>query len=228
VYCLVAFLVVSFIGFNLIMHFTNCPMYPWTMDSIRKDWENQASAHQILHQKWQREIDEHDRIAEEHRKHEEEERQKLNMFWGNVSAQTCTSYGTREYMALLMNLPAAWENRVEACKATPLEVHGVSHLPKSCEDKGRGIVMGRWEINLNEPDCATFWTSYKDKGCTSKKSGKRRIEHYLENLPQGGLWREFCATTPINFHGMHFTGAHQCLQRNLGTYGNWEIDDSTC
>ncbi|KAF9234163.1 hypothetical protein BU15DRAFT_79346 [Melanogaster broomeanus] len=316
VYYLVAFLIVPFVGFNLIMHFNNCPLYPSTMDSIRKGWESEVSTHQILQQqwileqrqhsiledewkvkaqwhekeverikrqeeqrqakvrerweketndhrrafeesqrreqeqmdtqrrKWQREIDEHDRIAEERRKHEEEERQKLNMFWGDVKAQKCTTYATREYTAVLQNLPATWEHRVEACKVTTLEVHGVSYLPKSCEDKGPGVVLGRWEINGNEPDCATFWNWYKDKaspsgvgntayllsiqGCTSERSGKRRIEHYLEILPQGTDWREFCATTPVDFHGMHFTGAQHCFQENLGTYGHWEIDDNTC
>ncbi|KAG6379349.1 hypothetical protein JVT61DRAFT_11811 [Boletus reticuloceps] len=57
------------------------------------------------------------------------------MFWGGIEAHTCTTYATREYTAQLMNLPTTWEHRVEACKATPLEVHGVSYLPKSCEDK---------------------------------------------------------------------------------------------
>jgi len=40
----------------------------------------------------------------------------------------------------------------------------------------------------------------------------QRHEHYLENLPQGGDWREFCATTPVSFLGMHFPGAQVCFQ----------------
>ncbi|KIJ60253.1 hypothetical protein HYDPIDRAFT_117539 [Hydnomerulius pinastri MD-312] len=127
-----------------------------------------------------------------------------------------------------MNLPSNWTHRVEACKATPLVVHGVSYFPSTCEDKGPGVVIGRWEIDQNEPDCATYWREYTDKGCTSERSGKRRIEHYLENLPVGCDWREFCATTPISFHGMHFTGAQECFQRGLETYGNWELNDPSC
>ena len=46
-------------------------------------------------------------------------------------------FATREYTAELMNLPTTWEHRVEACKVIPLEVHGISYLPKSCEDKVR-------------------------------------------------------------------------------------------
>ena len=90
-------------------------------------------------QKWRREVEDHDQIEEERRKREEEERQKLNMFWGDIEAHTCTTYATREYTAQLMNLPATWEHRVEACKATPLEVHGTSYLPKTCEDKVGGV-----------------------------------------------------------------------------------------
>ncbi|KIJ13058.1 hypothetical protein PAXINDRAFT_14104 [Paxillus involutus ATCC 200175] len=346
-YYAAGFLAIVFIGFNVVMHFTNCSPYPWTMrdirmgwqnerkereeeqhqervrkrweeeaqrhkhalekviekideeekrqervrerweeeserrkqalekdierrkreeeqhkEQVRKAWETEADKHRqelqerirreteqmdSQRRKWQREIDEHDRLAEERRKHEEEERQKLNMFWGHVEAHQCTTYATREYTAVLMNLPVTWEHRVEACKATALEVHGISYLPKSCEDKGPGVVLGRWDINQNQPDCTTFWTSYKDKaslieteltlviaclllpqGCTSQKSGKRRIEHYMDNLPSGGDWKEFCATTPASFLNMHFIGAQECFQYNLGTYGQWEIDDSNC
>ncbi|KAI9566249.1 hypothetical protein HD554DRAFT_2194559 [Boletus coccyginus] len=188
--------------------------------------ENQRRENQ--RDKWRREVENHDRIEEERRKREEEERQKLNLFWSGIQAHTCTTYATREYTAQLMNLPTTWEHRVEACKVTPLEVHGISYFPKSCEDRGHGTVIGRWEINQHEPDCAPFWLWYKDKGCTSPGSGKRRIEHYLEALPEGGNWREFCATTPAHFHGLEFSGAQECFQIDLGTYGHWEIDDADC
>ena len=119
-------------------------------DSIREEWAKEVEKHgheceemerrenqrqENERQKWRREVEDHDRIEEERRKREEEERQKLNMSWGDIKARTCTTYATREYIAQLMNLPATWEHRVEACKITPLEVHGTSYLPKSCEDK---------------------------------------------------------------------------------------------
>ncbi|KAF8551217.1 hypothetical protein OG21DRAFT_1512992, partial [Imleria badia] len=196
-------------------------------ERVQKEWEQEVEKHRHEceeverrenqrrineRHKWRREVEDHDRIEEERRKREEEERQKLNMFWGGIEAHTCTTYATMEYTAQLMNLPAWWKHRVEACKATPLEVHGISYLPKSCEDKGPGIVIGTWEINQHEPGCASFWLWYKDKGCTSPGSGQRRIEHYLENLPRGSDWREFCATTPAHFHGMQFSGAQECFQ----------------
>jgi hypothetical protein len=47
----------------------------------------------------------------------------------------------------------------------------------------------------------------------SEADDMQRIEHYLENLPQGADWREFCATTPASFRGMHFIGAEFCFQK---------------
>ncbi|KAF8125073.1 hypothetical protein EV363DRAFT_1434818 [Boletus edulis] len=214
-YSLAGLLVFFFISANLILHIFFCPLFPSTMNAIRRDWEIDVAQHDILLEKWRLEKLGHDTIEEEwkletewhekdeRKKHEDEERQKLNMFWGGIEAHTCTTYATRDYTAQLMNLPTTWEHRVEACKATPLEVHGVSYLPKSCEDKA-------------------------SDGCTSPSSGKRRIEHYLENLPRGSDWREFCATTPAHFLGMEFSGAQECFQYNLGTYGHWEIDDTSC
>lgn len=109
---------------------------------VREEWTREMERHarefeelkrreraerELDRQRWQREV-------KEREQHEEEERQKLNMFWGHVEAHTCATYGTREYTAQLINLPKTWKHRVEACKATPLDIHGVSYLPKSCED----------------------------------------------------------------------------------------------
>ena len=117
-------------------------------ERVRKEWAKEAERYrherdemeyrenqrqEKERQKWRHEVEDRDRIEERRRR--EEERQKCNMFWGRVEAHTCTTYATREYTAQLMNLPATWEHRVEACKVTPPEVHGVSYLPKRCEDK---------------------------------------------------------------------------------------------
>ncbi|KAF8551218.1 hypothetical protein OG21DRAFT_304263 [Imleria badia] len=190
-------------------------------------WENELHATQL--REWEQERIQHERELKERARREEEERQRLGLFWGHVETHECKTYGTREYTAVLMNLPANlnWERRFGACRATPLEVHGIAQMPKSCEDRGHGVITGRWEIEY-EPDCNTNWSWYKVQGCTSHGSGKRRIEHYMENLPKGGDWREFCATTPARFHGMEFSGAQECYQWNYGTYGLWEIDDINC
>jgi len=98
---------------------------------IREEHERQERVREERErerQQWQREV-------EERYQREEEERQKLHMFWGHVEAHTCTTYATMEYTAQLMNLPTSWKHRLDACRATPLELRGISYLPKTCEDR---------------------------------------------------------------------------------------------
>ncbi|KAG2038373.1 hypothetical protein BDR03DRAFT_954597 [Suillus americanus] len=210
---------------------------------IREQWGREAEEHNkevealrrreeqernLLREKWSREVEGHEREVEERRKHEEEERLRLNMFWTDLASHTCTTYATREYTARLVNVPSYYNRRVEACMATPVNIHGIEHTPKWCEDHGPNNVIGHWEVDQHEPDCASYWTWYKDFGCTSLGSGQRRIEHYLDNIPSGGDWKEFCATTPVSFRGMDFTGAQICFKNNGATWGHWVFDDESC
>ncbi|KAN0094869.1 hypothetical protein V8E55_003156 [Tylopilus felleus] len=218
------------------MHILKCPPDPVTRDAIRRDWEIEKAHHdnlelewELQRKDWRRERERWRREIEERDKREEEERQRRHMFWGRVEAHACTTYATREYTAQLMNLPTTWEHRLDACKATPLEIHGNSYLPTTCEDRGPGAVTGRWEINHNEPDCKTFWDSYNDKGCTSRGSGKRRITQKLMNLvSEHSDWKEFCATTPTQINHLQFSGAEVCFTAVWGVYGQWELDDGSC
>ena len=104
-------------------------------------WEDERHATQL--REWEQERIHHEQELNERARREEQERQRLGLFWGRVEAHQCKTYGTREYTAVLMNLPTNWEGRFAACKATPLELHGVTHLPRSCEDKVGGI---RWNV----------------------------------------------------------------------------------
>ena len=105
---------------------------------VKARWAWEDERHAALLREWEQERIQHERELRERAQREEEERKRLALFWGRVEAHQCKTYGTREYTAVLMNLPRNWRQRVEACKATPLEVHGVTHLPKTCEDRVRG------------------------------------------------------------------------------------------
>jgi hypothetical protein len=129
---------------------------------------------------WEREVEEHDRDIKERARREEEERLRLNMFWTDPESHTCTTYGTREYTARLVNVPGDYNRRVEACMATPIQVHGVEYKTKWCEDhvgvplhlilyepltfcaQGPSNVIGHWDVDQHEPDCASYWNWYKD------------------------------------------------------------------
>ena len=112
-------------------------------EQVRQEWNRETERHirefedlvarerkqrELERERWRREVEERD-------KRQEEERQRRHMFWGRVEAHACTTYATREYTAQLMNLPTTWEHRLDACKATPLEIHGNSYLPTTCEDR---------------------------------------------------------------------------------------------
>ncbi|KAG1729265.1 hypothetical protein EDB19DRAFT_125373 [Suillus lakei] len=220
----------------------NDPLDPDVRNRIRKEWEFELlkraeterrwqledSERIRLREQWGREAEEHKREMEERRKHEEEGCLRLNTVWTDLESHTCTSYGTREYTARLANIPSYYNRRVDACMAAPVQIHGVEYTPKWCEDHGPNNVIGHWEVDQHEPDCASYWIWYKDFGCISPGSGQRRIEHHLENIPSGGDWKEFCATTPVSFRGMHFTGAQFCFNKNNATWGHWAIDDESC
>ncbi|KAJ8587024.1 hypothetical protein M405DRAFT_864106 [Rhizopogon salebrosus TDB-379] len=203
----------------------NKPLDPDVRDRIRKEWDIEKLARRV---QWEREVEEHDHDIKERKTREEEERLRLNMFWTDPESHTCTMYGTRKYTARLVNIPGNYNRRVEACMATPIQIHGIEYKAKWCEDHGPRNVTGHWEVDQHEPDCASYWNKYKDLGCASPGSGQRRIEHRLENIPDGGDWREFCATTPANFLEMQFIGSEFCFHTIWGTYGHWVIDDESC
>ncbi|KAF9228521.1 hypothetical protein BS17DRAFT_691869 [Gyrodon lividus] len=232
-----------------LITYWNDPLSPSVRDRIRKEWAHESLQHeelarnhqqqeakwkreQIAHdelvREWEREREVHDRKKRERELREEEERRRLNMVWVDVEPHDCTTYATRKYTARLANVPSDYRRRVEACKAIPLVVHGQSYLSHTCEDNGPNATIGSWNVDQSQPDCVPFWADYKDKGCTTIGSGKRRIEHHLENLPSGSDWREFTATTPIRFNGMQFSGAQAAFQSVWGVYGLWEIDDHEC
>ncbi|KAG1773397.1 hypothetical protein EV702DRAFT_1201088 [Suillus placidus] len=214
---------------------SNDPLDPDVRDRIRREWDIELHQHQqeVLkridtQKRWRLEVEEHAREVEERRRNDEDERLRLNMFWIDLASHTCTTYGTREYTARLVNVPPYYNRRVEACMATSVKIHGTEYTPKWCEDHGPNNVIGHWEIDQHEPDCASYWVWYKDFGCISPGSGQRRIEHSLDNIPSGGDWKEFCATTPASFRGMHFMGAEFCFNKNGATWGHWAIDDESC
>jgi hypothetical protein len=148
---------IAFGLYALVFPLSSCnnPLDPDVRDRIRKEWDIERRQHQgevlkrfdiehrwrveddkrvHLREQWMREIEEHDRDIKERERREEEERLRLNMFWTDPESHTCTTYGTREYTARLVNVPRNYNRRVEACMATPIQVHGVEYKTKWCED----------------------------------------------------------------------------------------------
>jgi hypothetical protein len=107
---------------------------PDVRDRIRKEWDIECQEQLARRAQWEREVEEHDRDIKEREAREEEERLRLNMFWNDPESHTCTMYGTRKYTARLVNIPGNYSRRVEACMATPIQIHGIEYNAKWCED----------------------------------------------------------------------------------------------
>ncbi|KAF7360566.1 hypothetical protein MVEN_00787700 [Mycena venus] len=189
------------------------------METIRLGWETERQElidmrEQLVRDKeqWARDRDEEKR-EEERRKREEEDRIRAGFAWDGLQGDhRCLQHGTRRYTARLANVPREYDP-VKACTETAVEIHGVKiSSPNHCEDRGCGGVIGHWIVDYSEPACATHFDNFKDKGCTSPGSGRRRIESHLENLQYGDDWRAMCSTTPANFRHLHFESP-SCVRR---------------
>lgn len=146
--------------------------------------------------------------------------------WKNLESHSCTTYATREYVAELD--VSSWNpQRMKICTSTPVVVHRRPYFPSRCEYRS-GTVIGHFDIKYDEPDCVTYWSGYRNWGCTAKGSKTRHIEQHLMNVPANADYKEFCATTPARFLDQEFSGADSCLNSIWGVYGQWFIDDPSC
>jgi hypothetical protein len=205
-------------------------------ETIRVGWESErqeiiAMREQLVRDKerWVRDREEEKR-EEERRRLEEEERIRAGFAWDGLKGdQRCLQHGMRRYTAQLANVPREYDP-VKACTETAIEIHGLKiPRPNQCEDRGCAGVFGHWIVSHSEPACATHFDTFKDKGCTSPGSGRRRIESHLENLQNGDDWRDMCSTTPADFRHLHFDGPDVCeYWGKYGVWGIWAIEDAGC
>ncbi|KAF9004236.1 hypothetical protein BDQ17DRAFT_1354825 [Cyathus striatus] len=168
-------------------------------------------------------------------KGDELERQKVGMFWDQLSVGKCESYDSRRYSSTLQHIPKTYAgDRITACMETAARVHGREVKPSWCDNLGEEGVRGYWVVDFDEPGCRPRWNRYKDNGCTASGSGLREIEQHLEHfsLNEAYDWRDVCIKAPADFHGRHFDGPDHC--ENWGSFdrpevfGYWRIDDETC
>ena len=83
---------------------------------------------------------ERERLREEQWQREEEERQRLGLYWGHLEADAhCTAYNTRSYRAQLLNTVPYQYNWLKPCLEIPIDIHGKSVRATTCEVKDVGI-----------------------------------------------------------------------------------------
>ncbi|KAJ6622242.1 hypothetical protein B0H10DRAFT_2014877 [Mycena sp. CBHHK59/15] len=211
-------------------------------ETIRIGWESErteliAMREQLMREReeWARsredeKREEERRGREEQRRRDEEERTRAGFYWEGLRGEPrCFRHGTRQYSARVANVPQQYD-AVKACTETTVEIHGLKMpSPNQCEDRGCNGVYGHWTIDFSEPMCNTYFDNFKDKGCTSPGSRRRRIESALQNLQPGDDWRNMCSSTPADFRHLHFDSPDMCVDwGKYGIWGIWEIEDDYC
>ncbi|KAJ8702057.1 hypothetical protein PTI98_000806 [Pleurotus ostreatus] len=204
--------------------------HAWQMETRRRD--------DLRHQ-WQFELDtmrdERDEWEKERQRRAEEKERKEAIQRSNVKFETpiprdaCSSYGTREYSARLLNVPEKF-NAMELCAETEVSIHGVMKQPSYCKDNGKwGGVYGHWVVDFQEAACAPYFSKFENKGCSTAGSGLRTYHSRLENLRPSDDWKDMCSTTPADFLGNHFDSPTHCVDWSPhGIWGIWDVSDANC
>ncbi|KAF8874880.1 hypothetical protein CPB84DRAFT_559307 [Gymnopilus junonius] len=151
---------------------------------------------------------------------------------GLKGGEHCLRYATREYTAKLVG-QSDGQDMMKLCKDVPVQIHGRTLFTDFCQDLGFGRgVWGFWVVDFEEPDCETTWGKFIDLGCNASlcnESPVRCFESHLEHLQAGSNWQIMCTTTPADIAGHHFSTPVNCYNSaNTGTYGVWDIVDSSC
>jgi len=161
-----------------------------------------------------------------------EDRVPQGAFWDAISpALDCRAYGKREYFATLRNIPEGW-SATDACMNTPAKVKGVAiRRPYRCAPvDGSSHVRGYWMVDWDEPGCQPWYHGCRDVGCTSYKSGKRRIEGELHGINNKEIqdWWLLCNSTPLTWDLVTYTSPTHCEERNGIKFAMWDIPDDGC
>ncbi|KAL4269185.1 hypothetical protein AB1N83_003100 [Pleurotus pulmonarius] len=212
---------------------------PSVREAYNHAWEMESRRHDDLRHQWQFELDtmrdERDEWEKERQRREEEQERREAIERANVKFETpvprdaCSSYGTREYSARLLNVPEKF-NAMELCAEIEVSIHGDMKLPSYCKDNGKwGGVFGHWVVDFKESACAPYFSKFENKGCSTAGSGLRTYHSRLENLRSSDDWKDMCSTTPADFLGNHFDSPTHCVDWSPhGIWGIWDVSDANC
>ncbi|TBU46629.1 hypothetical protein BD309DRAFT_953781 [Dichomitus squalens] len=206
----------------------------WVLEKTRHQDEVDVWEHE--RQEWQAEREVYEKEKEEWaRRRREEEMHRKEMEWKRKGAHwsepsgsaQCTAFETRMYTAELLDLPMNVDP-IQACSDMPINFHGrILDEPAHCENKG-DRTWATWYIDFDEPQCATYWDTLRDKGCSAGERGYRRFTAGLLNLRSGDDYDEMCRTTPANIGGVHFDHPTACERNWFGRTGIWDVPDGRC
>ena len=153
-------------------------------------------------------------------------------------AWECRAYGKREYWGVLRNIPEGW-SAIDACMNMPVEIKGVNvRRPDRCAFvEGSPHIHGYWMVDWDQTDCKPWYEDFQDavspispppsarcglthtfQGCTSYRSGARRIEARIVGIlsRKEQDWWPMCASTPLIWNEITYTSPTHCEERVSG------------
>jgi hypothetical protein len=106
------------------------------MKEERDSWEREREQAEDQRKRERDSWEQERKRAEDERKREAEDHRKSGMSWADLTPEgQCLSYGTREYTARLVNIPAGYDG-MKACMDIPIAIHGVTITqPRRCDDR---------------------------------------------------------------------------------------------
>lgn len=137
--------------------------------------------------------------------------------WGDFKKDQCTTTGTRQYSAILWDIPwgQSWE---KTCDTMPATIKGHPFpKPRSCKNKGN-----MWgEFDVPDSSCGTKWGAWRKERCVSFTQargnnipGYRQYASILWDIPAGADWINMCQKTPVtltvNGSSHNFPTPHVC------------------
>jgi len=162
-----------------------------------------------------------------------EDRVPQGAFWEVVwPAWDCRAYGKREYWGMLQNIPEGW-SAVDACMNMPVEIKDVTvRRPYRCKFvDGSPHIHGYWMVDWDQTDCKPWYRDFHDAGCTSYRSGARRIEAQIVGIisRKEQDWRLMCESTPLVWNNINYTSPTHCEERRWGRkVAMWDVPDDSC
>lgn len=113
----------------------------------RLKWENDLQQHRLDEERrlneWEQKFNKRQREEAERREHvkkreeqwqrEEEERERLGLYWDIPQGARCAGYNTRLYSARLLNTVPYNYNWLKPCQEIPLVIHGKALQTSRCE-----------------------------------------------------------------------------------------------
>ncbi len=142
--------------------------------------------------------------------------------WGEFKPDHCTGFGTRQYSAILWEIPwnTSWE---AACAGMPADIEG-HHFdsPSRCAKAG-GHMWGEFEVPSD--DCPHWGTFQKDQ-CSG--IGKRQYSAVLHDIASGLSWESACTRKGAEIQGQRFSAPARCRNTGLGMWGEFDVRDEDC